>query len=254
MSSNGLHQRIQQAQKWYNADPEHSARDAAALFKQPFAIIKGTYAQVLRYHDPTGLSPISRAEFNVIYAQARGVALTQDNITAGWRHACLHPRNVNSLIYKHQLDQVRPTTPDLQPQKTLEYRTLKRKSEWKPIIDSLRRAVPDSHVLAVTRIEHHLEEVTAELTVLRQQIRLHRKEARTEEIAGVHKRLKKTNDKIITSFEDLGRAREGAEDEIALLVDQQPSVFKLMTDKDTHRRIRKRAAKKSSNIAAIGDS
>ena len=142
----------------------------------------------------------------------------------------------------------RPSTPDLQPTKTQEFRTPKRKCEWLPIVGSLRQVIPPSHQLSLTRIEHHLDELEAEILTLRRQLRVRNKAAREEEDSLIYKRIRKLKDNIVISFSDVLRYRGAADDEIKLLVDQQPSVFTVIEDADTRRRLRRRVKRIDQNI------
>ena len=65
----------------------------------------------------------------------------------------------------------RSGTPPLQPVKTPEFRTPKRKGEWLPIMNLIRTIIPQSHQLQLTRIERHLDELEAEVSVLHTQLR-----------------------------------------------------------------------------------
>ena len=85
-----------------------------------------------------------------------------------------------------------------------------------------------------------MDELEATVITLRQQLQVYRKRDKDQEITGVHKRLKKTNDKIITSFRDYMEAQGGTEEEIELLDDQQPSVFKVQLDQGTRQRQERR--------------
>ena len=140
-------------------------------------------------------------------------------------------------------------TPDIQPEKSLETRTPKRKSEWLPIMNRIRRVLPASHQLDLTRIEHYLDELEAQRTLLSEQIKLYRKDNRNKENQGSARRLKKLDEKIVTSFRDLMEARGGTEEEIELLDDQQPSVFKVQTDLVTRRGMQRRARRTAAKKA-----
>ena len=76
------------------------------------------------------------------------------------------------MLNRRDVRQQRSTTPPLQPDKTPEYRTPKRKGEWLPIMNSIRAVIPQSHQLQLARIERHLDELEAEVSVLRTQLRI----------------------------------------------------------------------------------
>ena len=75
---------------------------------------------------------------------------------------------------------------------------------------------------------------------------MYREDDRTKEDTLQRKRLQKLNKKIVISFRDLMDARGGTQEEIDLMDEQQPSVFRVQTDTATRRHIEQRAAKRAS--------
>jgi len=142
------------------------------LDQQPFATLKAEYSRALKRYDPTGEHAIGRANFNIIWDEARDVAFTEDCIRSGWRRACLHPLNLEATLNRRLVANDRPTTPDLLPPKTMEYSTPKRKPEWKPIVDQLARGLPLDLQSQIHQIERHLDELEAEATLLRGEVKL----------------------------------------------------------------------------------
>ena len=108
--------------------------------------------------------------------------------------------------------------------------------------------VPDSHRIQLTRIEHHLEQLEAEATALRQQLKVHRVNDRDKDHELVHKRIKKLLNSITTNLKDIGYSRGEEEEEYKLLFEQQPSSFAIMEEPGTRRRLRARAKKTASNL------
>ena len=75
---------------------------------------------------------------------------------------------------------------------------------------------------------------------------MYRHDDKQKENTTTRSRLQKLDKKIVMSFRDLMDARGGTEEEIALLEDQQPSIFRVQLDTVTRRHIRQRAKKTSS--------
>jgi len=200
------------------------------LDQQPFATLKAQYSRVLKRYDPTGEQAIGRANFNLIWKEARDIAFTEDCIRSGWRRACLHPLNLEAMLNRRLVANHRPTTPDLLPPKTMEYGTPKRKPEWKPILDQLSRGVTLDLQPQIHRIERHLDELEAEATLLRREVKLQRTVAKAVEGRSARKRMKKTNTDIITNVRDVVLANGGSEEEADLLIAQNPSSLALMDE------------------------
>lgn len=214
----------------------HCSHLIQPLDQQPFAAVKRIYSRKLKEFDPTGISAVSRADFDVIFAQSRSLAFEKGSIESGWKRSGLWPFDVEKVLARYEVRSYRPTTPDLQPPKTVELRTPKRKSEWKPMVTSLRQVVPQSHQLCLTRIERHLDECEAELITLRSELRVHRKQDKQEEDTGVHRRVRKLQDSITTSYEDVLRHRGAEEFEIVERQATMPSAFQIMEGIDTRGR------------------
>lgn len=219
----------------------HSSHLIQPLDQQPFAVIKPAYARRLRVYDPEGTKPLSRAEFNILWAEARSLAFTNKNITTGWRQACLWPWAPDTLLNRRTVINHRAVTPDLLPEKTQEFRTPKRKGEWLPILRLLNQALPQDQRPHLLRIEHHLDELEAEVSLLRQQLKHYRKDDRAEEGKVVRRKMKKLEYSMLTGLKDVGRNQGGKEDEIEELAASQPSTFTVMDDEATRKRL-KRAA------------
>ena len=103
----------------------------------------------------------------------------------------------------------------------------------------------------VTRIERHLDELEAEITVLRTQLRAIREAERQEEEDTGRKRIHKLGDKITTELRDVVLSRGGCEDEADLLQQQQPHVFDIMDDTSIAKRLRSRAMRINTNMRRI---
>ena len=69
---------------------------------------------------------------------------------------------------------------------------------------------------------------------------MYRKRDKDTEIAGVYKRLKKTNNKIITSYRDYLSTQGGTEEEIDMLDEQQPSAFSVQLSRSARQRLKGR--------------
>ena len=68
----------------------HASHIIQPLNQQPFASLKRQYAAEIRRYDPDGAGNITRADFDILWANARG-AMTPDVIRSGWRRAGLYP-------------------------------------------------------------------------------------------------------------------------------------------------------------------
>lgn len=219
----------------------HCSHLIQPLDQQLFAMLKRYYGKKLKEFDPTGIKAVSRADFDVIFAYCRTLAFQKRFIDSGWSRSGLWPFDMQKVLARELVRDYRPATPDLQPSKTEEFRTPKRKSEWKPMVASLRQVVPESHQLCLTRIERDLDECEAELLALRGELRVHRKEDRQEEDTSVHRRVRKLQDTITTNYEDVLRHRGADEDEIVERQAAMPSAFQVMEGIDTRGSYRRRA-------------
>ena len=194
----------------------HCSHLIQPLDQQPFAVLKSAYSQLLKNHDPAGDMKVIRATFNILWAQARGLAFTSKAIRSSWSRSGLVPFNLTRILAQATVANYRPLTPELQPDKTEEFRTPKRKLEWLLIVNRLRSVLPQAHRLSLTRIEHHLDELEAEVTLLRGQLKVYRKDARKTENDDVGRRIKKLNKDITTDLSDVMKHRGYGDDEIEL--------------------------------------
>jgi len=161
----------------------------------------------LKRYDPTCGKRLGRAEFDLLWQQARIEAFTEENIKSGWRRACLHPLNLRAILNRRGVANHRPTTPDLLPSKTTEYSTPKNKREWRPIVNQLPNALSPKLRPQLQRIERHLDAVETEVKLLRKDLQLYRAKDKKAEGKQVRSRIQKTNESIITSFRDVTEAR-----------------------------------------------
>ncbi|KAK5077329.1 hypothetical protein LTR51_003018 [Lithohypha guttulata] len=219
------------------------------LDQQPFAILKASYARLLKAFDPDGNRKVTRAQFNVLWAQARGEAFTTEYIVSGWRRSGLRPWNRHQLLTRPEVANYRPVTPDFQPEKTVEFSTPKRKQEWLPIFTSLNKALPSHRRQDLDRLRRHMDELEAEVKAHRYQLSLHHREEQREEDNILYKRIRKNHSDITTRFADVLRHRQIDEDTIELYQATQPDVFALMTDRETRRKVKKRTRQIASNMA-----
>lgn len=97
------------------------------------------------------------------------------------------------------------------------------------------------------RIEQHLDAVETEVKPLRKDQQLYRAKDNRAEGKLVRSRIQKTNESILTSFRDVAKAAGRQDEEIDLLVNQNPTVTSLMQDK-YRRGLRKNSRKHSDKI------
>jgi len=206
----------------------HTSHLLQPLDQQPFATLKAEYAKALKWYDPTGSLPLGRAQFDILWKEARDIAFTEERIRSGWQRACLYPLNLTVMLSRRSVANHRPTTPDLVSPKTVEYSTPKRKQEWKPITQQLLRGLPVDRRPPMLRIEHHLDELEAETTLLRAEVGLHSKIAKAKEAEQSRMRLRKTTGKIVTNLKEVAELRVEGEDQTTTYIEENPSTFALM--------------------------
>lgn len=136
----------------------------------------------------------------------------------------------------------RAVRPELLLEKTQEFRTPKRKGEWLPIIRSLNKALPQDQRPQLLRIEHHLDELEAEVSLLRQQLKHYRKDDRAQEGKVVRLKMKKLEYNMLTGLKDVTRNQGGTKDEIKELAVSQPSTFTVINDQTTRKRLKRAAS------------
>lgn len=169
--------------------------------------------------------------FDVIYAHARGEALTKEYIQSGWRRAGLWPFDKQHVLTRRDVRSARKATPPTQPPKTTEFHTPKRPSEWLPIAKSLQSSLDDQGKKNIDRMIRALDEARAEALLLRQRLSVQHHEARQHDEQHVQYRIQKHNNDILTNLGDVMRTRGGDEEQIELMRMVQPQVFYNMLDK-----------------------
>ena len=202
----------------------HSSHIIQPLDQQPFAQVKAAYSRLLRQHDPDSVMAIKVDVFDVIYAHARGEALTKEYIQSSWRRAGLWPFDKQHVLTRRDVRTARKVTPPTQPPKTTEFHTPKRPSEWLPIAKSLQSSLDDQGKKNINRMIRTLDEVRAEALLLRQRISVQHHEARQHGEQHVQYRIQKHNNDMLAN---LG----GDEEQIELMRIVQPQVFYNMLGK-----------------------
>lgn len=231
--------------------PAHATHILQPLDQQPFASLKAAYSSRLHQHDPFGQKKVSRAQFDIMWAEARGLALTEKTIRQGWARTGLVPFNPQQPLSRTEVLYQRAQTPDLQPTATLEHRTPKTKNDWLPMFRELRSVLPESHLPMLARIEFHLDELESQLIVYKATDQDRRDQLRDHEDDQVTKRVQKMQEKITTDLADVMRFRGADEPQIDLAKDTVPATFTVMTDKKRTRRSRQRRSKKKPETELV---
>jgi hypothetical protein len=188
----------------------------------PFAQLKRYYSQHLANYIRQGKTEIDRAQFNILYNQARNAGMTRQYIMAGWSRSGLEPLNPQKVLSKAEISIYRATSPDLVPPPTLEYTTPATRNDFQVVTTYLKaKLTPQSRHL-MTGVQHAYYKEHSARVCLQTEESNARKRTREVEEQATMKRLKQADDKTTWNLKMLCKARGMDDDEIELLLAQRP--------------------------------
>ena len=180
----------------------------------PFAQLKRLYGQKLADHIKIGRAEITRADFNVLYNEARQQGMTKQYIQAGWSRSGLEPFSLDKVRNKDELRAFRQPTLDLLPPASIEIATPQGRQHFKALAGELSLKLTPRGKHQLLRLEHAYERESSARIALAEDTATARKHTYEEEATGVRKRMKKTDQGMTWNLRQVMEARGHPEAEI----------------------------------------
>jgi hypothetical protein len=185
--------------------------------------MKKFYSQHLKTYISTGETKVIRAQFNELYQKTREAALRPEYIEAGWKRTGLYPFDPRRVLQLPELRQYRQTTPDLAPPQSSDNLSPHDEYEWTKISEEIAPQLSRSGRRKLTGLRNAFIRESSARRLLSYDVSTARKRTLEHEEREGLKRLKKQDDKIIWSAQEVMRAKGHTEDEIAVFMSALPN-------------------------------
>lgn len=201
----------------------HSTHLTQPLDLGPFAQLKSHYSKNLKSYISHGKTELNRAQFNLLYQEARRAAFTPQYIQAGWSRTGLNPFNPLRILHCPEVTRYRQTTPDILPPPSSEHHTPTNRAEFDAIARQLLSSFTPKRRHQFQRLTHAYHNENAARICLQQDEATARKRALEEEEQTITKRLRKSDEKKLWDLREVMEARGYDDDEIEFLLAHNPN-------------------------------